>query len=73
MSEWDFKRSSKIMISWADFNGYVEKCAEDFEGVHGGMILVKEMQKDEDCCSFVIKNSCVWQTHDFIRPKKSHL
>ena len=27
----------------------------------GGMVLGKEMQKEEDCWSFVMKESCAWQ------------
>ena len=27
----------------------------------GGMVLEKEMQKEEDCWSFVMKESCAWQ------------
>ena len=35
-NEWDLGSSSKIIISLEDFNGHVGKCAEGFEGVHGG-------------------------------------
>ena len=35
-SEWDLASSSEIIVSLGDFNGNVGKCAEDFEGVHGG-------------------------------------
>ena len=34
-SEWDLE-SSEIIVSLGDFNGHVGKCAEGFEGVHGG-------------------------------------
>ena len=54
-----------------DFYGHVGKCAEGFEGVHGGMILGKQMQKEEDCRSSVMKESCAWQTLGFIRQTKS--
>ena len=30
------------------------------------MILGKEMQKEEDCWSSVMKKGCTWQTHGFI-------
>ena len=60
-NEWDLGSSSKIIVSLGDFNKHVGKCAEGFEGVHGGMVLGKEMQKEEDCWSFVIKESCAWQ------------
>ena len=46
------------------------KCAESFEGVHGGMVLGKEMQKEEDCWSSVMKENCAWQTLSFIRQTK---
>ena len=58
--KWDLGSSSEIIVSLVDFNGH--KCAEGFEGVHGGMVLGKEMQKEEDCRSFVIKESYAWQT-----------
>ena len=48
-SEWDLESSGKIMISLENFNGHVGKCAEGFEGVHGEMVLGKEMLKEEDC------------------------
>ena len=35
-SEWDLGSSSEIIVSLRDFNGHVGKCAEGFEGVHGG-------------------------------------
>ena len=60
-SEWDLASSGEIIVSLGDFNGHVGKCAEGSEGVHGGMVLGKEMQKEEDCWSFVMKESCAWQ------------
>ena len=38
--------------------------------VLGGMVLGKEMQKEEDCWSFVIKESCAWQILDLKRQTK---
>ena len=35
-SEWDLGSSSKVIVSLGDFNRHVGKCAEGFEGVHGG-------------------------------------
>ena len=46
------------------------KCAEGFEGVHGGLILGKEMPKEEDCWSSAMKKSCGWQALGFIRQTK---
>ena len=72
-SEWDFGSCSEIIVSLGDFNGHVGKCAEDFEGVHGGMVLGKEMQKEEDCWSFVMKESCAWQILCLKRQTKEKL
>ena len=69
-SEWDFGKSSKIIVSVGDFNGHVGKCAEGFEGVHRETVLGKEMQREDDCWSFVIKESCAQQTLGFIRQTK---
>ena len=60
-SGWDLGSSSEIIVSLGDFNGHVGKYAEGFEGVHGEMVLGKEMQKEEDCWSFVMRESCAWQ------------
>ena len=69
--EWDLGSSSEIIVSLGNFNGHVGKCAEGFEGVHtGGMVLGKEMQKEEDCWSSVMKESCAWQTLGLIRQTK---
>ena len=65
-SEWDFGSSIKIIVSSGNFNGHVGKCAESFEGIHGGMVLGNQM-KVEDCWSFVMKENCAWQTIGFIR------
>ena len=54
-----------------DFYGHVGKCAEGFKGAHGGMILGKQMQKEEDSRSSMMKESCAWQTLGFIRQTKS--
>ena len=35
-SEWDLGSSSEIVVSLGNFNEHVGKCAEGFEGVHGG-------------------------------------
>ena len=69
-SERDFGSSSEIIVSLGDFNGHVGKWAEGFEGVHGKMVLGKEMKKEEDCWSCVMTKSCVWQTHGFVRQTK---
>ena len=61
-SEWGLGSSGEIIVFLWDFNGHVGKYAEGFECVHGGMVLGKEMQKEEDCWSSVMKESCAWQT-----------
>ena len=45
-SVWDLGSSSEIVVSLRGFNEHVGKCADGFEGVHGGggMVLGKEMQ-----------------------------
>ena len=48
----------------------MRKCAEGFEGVHARMVLGKAMRKEEDCWSFVMKESCAWQTLGLIRLTK---
>ena len=73
-SEWDLEVLEKSLFLNGDFNGHVVKCAEGFEGVHGGMVLGKEMQKEENCYSFVMKESCAWQTLGLKRQtKENHL
>ena len=60
-NEWYLESSSEMIDSLWYFNGHVGKCAKDFESVYGAMVSQKEMQKEEDCWSFVIKESCAWQ------------
>ena len=36
VNEWDLGSSSEIIVFFGDFNEHVGKCAESFEGVHGG-------------------------------------
>ena len=68
-SEWDFGSSSKIIVSLGDFNGHVGKCVKGFEGVPGRNGIGK--RNAEDCWSFVMKESCAWQTLGFITKGKS--
>ena len=37
------------------------------------MVLKKEMHKEEDCWSSVMKETCAWQTLGFIRQTKEKL
>ena len=57
-SEWDFGSSSEIIVVLGNFNGHVGECSEGLEGVHGGMVLEKEMREEEDFWSSVMKESC---------------
>ena len=57
-SEWDLGSSSEIIVSLGDFNGNVLRVLKVYTG---GMMFGKEMQKEEDCWSFVMKESCAWQ------------
>ena len=74
-NERDWGNSSEDIISLRVFNEHEGKCAVGFEGVHGKMVLGKEMQKEEDCWSSVMKKSCAWQTYGFTRKRKgkSHI
>ena len=63
-------RFSEIIITLEDFNEYVRKCAEGSKNVHGGMVLGKEMRKEEDRWSSAMKKSSAWQTHPVIRNRK---
>ena len=72
-SEWDLGSSSEIIVSLGDFNGYVGKCTESFEGVHKRNGIGKKMRKEENCLNSVIQKSCAWQKHDFIRQSKGKL
>ena len=69
-SEWDLGSSCEIIVSLGDFDGHVDKCAEGFRDVHEGNSIGKKTQKEEDCWSSVMKESCGWQTLGFIRQTK---
>ena len=73
VSEWNLGSSYEIIVSLRDFNGHVGIRAESFEGVHReNWVLGKEMQKEEDCWSSVMKKSCAWQTLGFVRQQKEN-
>ena len=69
-SEWDLESSREIIVSLRGFDGHVRKFTEGFEGVRGGIVLGKEMQKEGDCWSFVVKKSCAWHTLGLKRQTK---
>ena len=61
--EWDLESSSEIIVSLWHFNGHVGKCAEAFEGVHGGMVVGKELQNGRRLLEFCDeKELCVANT-----------
>ena len=35
--EWSMANASELVLALGDFNGHVGKCAEGYEGIHGGM------------------------------------
>ena len=73
-NEWDLESCCEIIVSLGDFNGHVGKCAESFEGVHGGNGVGKRnCWKEEDCWSFVMKESCGWQILGLKRQTKGKL
>ena len=54
---------SEVILGMGDFNGQVGRRIDGFEGVHGRYGIDKEMLREEDYSSFVIKRSWVWQIH----------
>ena len=45
--EWSVTNENELVLGLEDFNGHVGKCAEGFEGIHGGMEKGKETLKEE--------------------------
>ena len=62
-SEWDLRSSSEIIVSLGDVNEHVEKCAESFEGVHGGNGVGKRNAEGRRLLEFCDKRElCVANT-----------
>ena len=60
--------------SLRDFHRRVGKYAEGFEGVHGGMVLGKEMQKEKRLLEFCNeKEMCVVNTWFCKEEEQNHL
>ena len=55
-SEWDLGSSSEIIVSSGDFDGHVEKCAEGFEGAHGGNNIGKRNAEGRRLLEFCDEN-----------------
>ena len=68
-SEWDFGSSSKVFL-WEILMDMWKNVLRVLKVYKGGNGIEKEMQKEEDCWSFVMKGSCVWQTFGFISHTK---
>ena len=70
--EWDLGSSSEIIVSLGvlmDMWGNVLRVLKVYTG---GIILGKEMQKEEDCWSFVMRESCAWQILGLKRQTKGN-
>ena len=57
-SEWDLQNFGEVVLGLGDFNGYVGRRIDGFEGVRGGYGISK--RNVEDYLSFVMKRSCAW-------------
>ena len=64
-SKWDLGRSSQVIISLKHFNGHMWKCAKHLKMCIRRIPIRKEIRKEEDCWSSIIKESCTWQTRSF--------
>ena len=60
----------KFVVSLGDFNRHVGNVLKVLKMYMRRMVLGKEMQKEEDCCSSMMKESSAWQTLNFIRQTK---
>ena len=61
--EWSMANSNELVLGLGDFNGHVGKCAEGFEGMHGGYGIGKRSAEGRmlpDVCDH--KESCVTNT-----------
>ena len=63
----------EMILVLMDFNRHVGKRIDGFEGMHGRYGIAKEMFRDEDCSSFAMKTSRVWQTRGLKRKNKKKL
>ena len=70
-SEWDLGSFSEIIVSVGNFRGHVGKCADGFEGVHGGNGIGVRNAVGGRLLKFCDKKeSCAWQILGFIRQTK---
>ena len=69
-SKWDLGSSSEIIVSLGDFIGNVGNVLMVLKVYTGRMVLGKEMKKEKDCWSFLMKDSCAWYTLGFVKQTK---
>ena len=43
--EWSVAKANELVLGLGDFNGDVGKCAEGFEGIHGGYLWNREKKR----------------------------
>ena len=46
---------NEVVLGLGDFNGHLGRWVDGFENAHSGIKLAKEMLREEDYSSFVIK------------------
>ena len=57
--EWSMTNANELVLGLGDFNCHVGKCAEGFEGIHGGYGIGKKTLKEKCYWISVIRKSCV--------------
>ena len=45
--EWSVANENKLVLGLGDFNGHFGKCADGFEGIHGGYGIGEKTQREE--------------------------
>ena len=62
-SEWSVANENELVLGLGDFNGHVRKCAEGFEGIHGGYGIGKRNAEGRMLLDFCDqKELCVTNT-----------
>ena len=61
--EWSMANVNEMVLGLGDFNGHVRKCAEGFEGIHGGYGIGKRNVEGRMLLDFCVqKELCVANT-----------
>ena len=61
--EWSMANANEMVLGLGDFNGHVGKCAEGFEGIHGGYGIGKRNVEGSMLIDFCVqKELCVANT-----------